>query len=271
MLARALALCAVLLLPSGSNAQDLFLCTKVLDGDTIELESVGRVRLIGVNCPEPGERTNGVQGFAAEATEYTRSLVEGERVRLEYDRERRDKFQRTLAYVYLEDSSFVNALIVKMGYGSAYTRFPFRYSDRFRRLEQEARLAKRGMWGLGDDVGELSVGRTSGELESRSGGAVDETTVFVTRTGKKYHRDGCRSLARSKIPIALSEAVLRYGACGICSPPTLREGNGPDASEQNLRRDPSASAGRCQATTKKGTQCRRSARSGSSYCWQHGG
>jgi len=50
----------------------------------------------------------------------------------------------------------------------------------------------------------------------------DETqvvTVYVTRTGKKYHRSGCRYLSRSKIPIALPAAKLRYSPCSICGPP----------------------------------------------------
>lgn len=48
------------------------------------------------------------------------------------------------------------------------------------------------------------------------------TVVYVTRTGEKYHLDGCRSLAKSRIPTTLGEAVARgYGPCGICHPPTL--------------------------------------------------
>ncbi len=49
----------------------------------------------------------------------------------------------------------------------------------------------------------------------------DETTVYVTKTGKKYHRDGCRSLSKSRIPISLKEAVLGYGPCSICKPPVM--------------------------------------------------
>ena len=47
----------------------------------------------------------------------------------------------------------------------------------------------------------------------------EDVTVFVTRTGKKYHLDGCSSLRRSKIEITLSEAKERYGPCGRCNPP----------------------------------------------------
>ena len=70
-------------------------------------------------------------------------------MRLEYDRERTDRYGRTLAYVHLEDGTFANAEIVRRGYGHAYTRFPFRYLDRFRRLEREARAAGRGLWNPG--------------------------------------------------------------------------------------------------------------------------
>jgi hypothetical protein len=47
----------------------------------------------------------------------------------------------------------------------------------------------------------------------------EDPTVFVTKTGDKYHKDGCRSLARSKIPMKLREAVKQYGACLVCKPP----------------------------------------------------
>jgi hypothetical protein len=47
-------------------------------------------------------------------------------------------------------------------------------------------------------------------------------TVYITKTGEKYHRSGCSSLRRSQFPISLKEAVARgYGACKICKPPTV--------------------------------------------------
>lgn len=45
-------------------------------------------------------------------------------------------------------------------------------------------------------------------------------TVYVTKTGSKYHRSGCRYLSRSKIPISLESAMKRYGPCSVCNPPT---------------------------------------------------
>jgi len=73
-------------------------------------------------------------------------MCEGKTVRLEYDQTKRDKYDRLLAYVYLEDGTFVNAEIVKQGYGHAYTKFPFKYMEEFRAYEREAREQKRGLW-----------------------------------------------------------------------------------------------------------------------------
>ena len=119
---------------------------RVIDGDTVELTTSEKIRLIGVDTPETKDPRKPVQYFGKEATAFTQRLVEGKRVRLEYDQQRQDKYGRTLAYVYLDDGTFVNAEIIRQGYGFAYTRFPFTYLEQFRQLEREAREAKRGLW-----------------------------------------------------------------------------------------------------------------------------
>lgn len=98
--------------------------------------------------------------------------------------------------------------------------------------------------------------------------------VFVTKTGTKYHRASCSSLSKSKIEMTLAEAAARYSPCKICKPPVLATlGSVASSPSPNATAERSASveAGRCQATTKKGTQCSRRARPGSKFCWQHGG
>jgi micrococcal nuclease len=124
----------------------MVLVKRVIDGDTVELSTGEKVRMIGVDTPETKDPRKPVQYFGKEATAFTRQLVEGKRVRLEYDQQRRDKYGRTLTYVYLDDGTFVNAEIIKQGYGFAYTRFPFKYLEQFRQLEREAREARRGLW-----------------------------------------------------------------------------------------------------------------------------
>ena len=119
---------------------------RVVDGDTLLLDRKERVRLIGVDTPETVDPRRPVQRFGKEASAFTKRMVEGKKVRLEYDQDRTDRFGRTLAYVYLEDGTFLNAEIVRQGYGHAYTRFPFKYLEEFRGYEREAREAQRGLW-----------------------------------------------------------------------------------------------------------------------------
>ena len=119
---------------------------RVVDGDTLLLDRNERVRLIGVDTPETVDPRRPVQRFGKEASEFTRRMAQGKQVRLEFDQDRRDRFGRTLAYVFLEDGAFLNAELIRQGYGHAYTRFPFKYLEEFRALEREAREAQRGLW-----------------------------------------------------------------------------------------------------------------------------
>lgn len=99
------------------------------------------------------------------------------------------------------------------------------------------------------------------------------TPVLITRTGQKYHRDGCRTLRNGGIASTLGEASKRYGPCAVCKPPLLAATAAPATMSVTPTAPPAPAARstRCQAITKKGTQCSRNARPGSSYCWQHGG
>jgi len=128
---------------------------RVIDGDTLRVtpnpnpaSSEGdRIRLIGVDTPETVHPNRPVEYFGKEASEFTRRLAEGRRVQLTFDpAQTQDRYGRTLAYVYLEDGTFLNAEIIRQGYGHAYTRFPFAYLEEFRALEREARENRRGLW-----------------------------------------------------------------------------------------------------------------------------
>ncbi|MCG2772505.1 MAG: thermonuclease family protein [Desulfobacterales bacterium] len=104
------------------------------------------MRLIGVDTPETVHPQKPVEYFGKEASEFTRRMVEGKEVCLKFDWQQRDKYKRLLAYVYLLDGTFLNAEIIKQGYGFAYTRYPFKYLEEFRRYEREAREEKKGLW-----------------------------------------------------------------------------------------------------------------------------
>jgi len=124
----------------------------VTDGDTIWVCCLNgqreKVRYIGMDAPETQHPVKGVQEYGHEAKAANRKLVDGKMVRLEFDVGRRDKYGRLLAYVYLEDGTFVNAWLVREGFAQVMTIPPnVKYKDLFLKLQREARDANRGLWG----------------------------------------------------------------------------------------------------------------------------
>lgn len=140
---------------SGGDARsEDVVVTNVYDGDTIV---VGRgwlrttIRLIGVDTPETARPDTPVQFYGPEATDFARTSLEGKRVRLEFEAPDRpggavDSYGRTLAYVITEDGRNFNLELVRLGYGRAFTKYPFRYLREFKAAEQAARAAGLGIW-----------------------------------------------------------------------------------------------------------------------------
>lgn len=127
--------------------EGLYLVKRAIDGDTILLANDERVRYIGINTPETKHPYKAVEHFGKEASEYNKDLVEGRWVRLEYDVEKRDRYRRLLAYVYV-DGTFVNAKLVEEGYAQVYTVPPnVKHQELFLRLQRRARENSRGLWG----------------------------------------------------------------------------------------------------------------------------
>src|SRR3989338_10535737 len=91
--------------------------TRVVDGDTIEVEELGTVRLLGINTPEQGTY------YSKEATDFLSRLIQGKDVKLEAIEEDEDQYGRLLRYVFLGDT-FVNLEIVKGGYAVVYILNP---------------------------------------------------------------------------------------------------------------------------------------------------
>jgi len=145
---------------SAYSASDTFTVSRVVDGGTLKLSNGEHVRLIGIDTPESrdnpklrrdstrtGQDVKTIIEQGKKATEFTKKLVEGKQVRLEYDVQQRDKYGRLLAYVYLEDGTFVNAEIMKAGYAQVMTIPPnVKHQDLFLKLQKEAREQRRGLW-----------------------------------------------------------------------------------------------------------------------------
>src|SRR5881398_2557732 len=119
--------------------------THVSDGDTISLSGVGKVRLIGIDTPEVFFHTD---CYGPQASAFTkRALQPGTRVRFRVGREARDRYGRTLAYVWLADGRMFNELLAEDGYALALTIAPNDdYATVFAAAARKARTAGRGLW-----------------------------------------------------------------------------------------------------------------------------
>ena len=132
------------LVPKAARKGKWVTVARVVDGDTFVTDNRVRIRLIGVDTPESTKRHD---PYGREAAEFTRSRLSGQEVRLEYDVDRTDKYGRTLAYVFLPDGVFFNALLVEEGYARIMTVPPnVKYAKKFLALERQARQEDRGLW-----------------------------------------------------------------------------------------------------------------------------
>jgi len=123
---------------------------EVVDGDTIRVDLNGEetpVRLIGIDTPEKDGPYTDEECFGEQATRYTAEALGGRDVELEFDVERTDRFDRTLAYVWIDDG-LLNERILEEGYAVLATFPPsVRYVDRFTAAQRGAREKQAGLWG----------------------------------------------------------------------------------------------------------------------------
>lgn len=120
--------------------------TKVIDGDTIQLEDGRKIRYIGIDAPETNDPRRKVECFGQEAKKKNKEMVVGKSVRLEKDVSETDKYGRLLRYAYI-DNIFINDYLVRQGFASVATFPPdVKFAEQFRAAEQEARENNRGLW-----------------------------------------------------------------------------------------------------------------------------
>lgn len=125
---------------------------QVFDGDTIEVlvgDKKEKVRIIGVDTPETGGNGTDIECYGAEATAFTRSLLEGRRVSLASDpvNSSRDRYDRLLRYVVRDDGLDVNYEILRRGYSPEYSVFPLSRQAEFAQAAQQAEQEGLGLWG----------------------------------------------------------------------------------------------------------------------------
>lgn len=191
---------------------------RILDGDTIQINDlrsgVSTVRLLGVDAPEKDQR------FGPEATHWLERMLHPETedlIRVEVTEE--DRYGRQLGDVY-RGEKWINQLLVKAGMAWHYVE----YSDsvELQLAQNQARNASRGVWMDAKRVAPWDY-RNGVRIESALPKNVPSTreterVVYVTNSGHKYHRAGCRHLAKSSISIPISRAISAYEPCKVCNP-----------------------------------------------------
>ena len=120
---------------------------RVIDGDTVRLEHVGTVRLLGVDTPETVHPRKPVECFGPEASHFMKGLLANARVRVELTG--KGKYGRALAYLYREDGLDVNLELVRRGYSKSYRKYPHERIDEFNEAEKEPRRRGIGVWSCG--------------------------------------------------------------------------------------------------------------------------
>ena len=221
--------------------------TRVLRADTIEVENVGPVRMIGIETPDgkSPEQIYAVHG--QRALSFVEKVLLGQEVRLEYDGASNKNGSGQAAYVYTRDGRLINGEMVKQGLALVRTSDQFRLVSDFRAYEREAMQSMRGLWGSsssGSSSTPASIAASQPPLPadkakklaplppsalgenipalSGSSNASLEPSVWVSPADKMYHKSACDFLNKKKHAVPLSQAKSDgYTACSRCYASTV--------------------------------------------------
>lgn len=180
--------------------------TKVVDGDTIKARFANKtatIRFLLVDTPETHHPTLGKQPFGEEAFQFTKKLLEGHDVELEQDvSPGPDKYGRYLYYIYIDGQS-VQELLLENGLARvAYVYVPnVKYVDRYREIQEKARLAKKGIWSIEDYVTPKGFDKETENNNVAAPSTCDDPRIKgnITKKGDKiYHLPGSRSYDQTK-------------------------------------------------------------------------
>lgn len=205
--------------PQTLSSEAMYEVVKVVDGDTVDVfidGKVERLRLIGINTPETVDPRKVVECFGLEASNKAKAQLTGKKVLLEGDssQDERDKYNRLLRYVFLEDGTNFNLMMIQEGYAYEYTyAVPYKYQSQFKEAQINASKEKKGLWG---DLCNSLIPEVIGNKApaSHSENLVSPAVVLVEAGGenackikgnissggeKIYHMTGCGSYTKTKV------------------------------------------------------------------------
>lgn len=178
----------------------------VSDGDTLTMSVNGqkeKIRFYGIDAPESS------QEFGLESKVFVKDRIDNKEIRVEITDT--DRYGRKIGKIYYDDK-YLNEEIVRAGYAWWYQQYARRDMD-LKEAEEYAKAQKIGLWKSTGPIApwDYRRGRRSGGIETTKN--IDDV-VYVTKSGKKYHREGCRYLRSIYASYTLKEAeALGYEAC----------------------------------------------------------
>lgn len=193
--------------------------TEVVDGDTIKVNINGTIetlRLIGLDTPETVDPRKPVQCFGKEASNKGKELLTWKKVRIEKDATQgdKDKYGRTLAYIYTENGIFYNKYMIEQGYAHEYTyNSAYKYQTEFKQAQKTAESNKVGLW---------SPNTCNGITTSPTNSTQASPTViqgsgkyYTSSMGTKYYPESCtawQSLSKANLKSfnALDDLFVTY-------------------------------------------------------------
>ncbi|WP_439504116.1 thermonuclease family protein [Methylophaga sp.] len=126
----------------------LFNVKRVYDGDTLVLENNQRVRLLSINTPEISSRYREAEPGGIEARDWLKKQLSENQVYLQYDTEKRDRYDRLLAYAWTPDGDFINEKLLQKGLAALTLKPPnLQYADQLIAAQRQAIKQQQGIWG----------------------------------------------------------------------------------------------------------------------------
>jgi endonuclease YncB( thermonuclease family) len=184
----------------------------VYDGDTITVDNNGekeKIRLNGIDCPEKS------QYYGKESTKKLSKAILGKEVLVE--RKSKDRYGRTIGVIYLKSGRNINEMLVETGCAWWYRQYA-KNDKKLALLESKAREKKVGLWASKDPIPPWGYRKQAKKPLVVKTPVVEKIpdVVYVTGSGKKYHREGCSYLSNSKLALSITEAKNRYTPCSRC-------------------------------------------------------
>lgn len=217
---------------------------EVIDGDSLVLFVDGQIRryeILGADAPEWLERAPRPRAYSLEAKRFLTNLLGSEQVGVfEPEPGVTDPLGRRRAHVFrMPDMAFVDLEIVRQGYGKVSTRAGEPYAPVLRWYETRAREIARGVWSDGSEPAETEAEEPSPEAEPAAaagseparvlvpapgpevatpGPDTETGWVWITKSGSKYHAEGCSHLTSSRTRVRRDSVQTSHDACKSCNP-----------------------------------------------------